>query len=106
MSVEREVEREIVPPGDPSPVFHALSDPTRREVVRVLATGAATATELALRFPVSRQAVVKHLSALGDAGLVAAERDGREVRYRLTPAPMGDAMQWMAAAGAQWDGRY
>ena len=55
--------------------------------------------------PVTRQAVVKHLGALGDAGLVDAEREGREVRYRLNPAPMAGAMAWMAAIGAEWDSR-
>lgn len=86
-------------------VFAALADPTRRQVVQALAGGAATATELATRFPVSRQAVVKHLGTLGEAGLVEAERAGREVRYRLNPAPMAEAMAWMVAVGAEWDQR-
>jgi DNA-binding transcriptional ArsR family regulator len=87
-------------------VFDALADPTRRQVLQALASGgAATATELAARFPVSRQAVVKHLAALGAADLVVGEREGREVRYRLTPAPMADAVEWMASVGAAWDAR-
>ena len=87
-------------------VFAALADPTRRQVVQALADGgAATATELAGRFPVTRQAVVKHLSALGEAGLVAGQREGREVRYRLTPGPLNEAVSWMATVGAQWDER-
>jgi DNA-binding transcriptional ArsR family regulator len=94
-------------PADPvDAVFAALADPTRRQVVRCLAEGgAATATELAGHFPITRQAVVKHLAALGQAGLVEAERDGREVRYRLTPAPLNDAVGWMSTVGAQWDER-
>ena len=90
---------------DPAAVFAALADPTRRQVVQALAGGEATATELAAQFPVTRQAVVKHLGALGEAGLVDAERAGREVRYRLNPAPMAGAMAWMAAIGAEWDSR-
>jgi DNA-binding transcriptional ArsR family regulator len=91
---------------DVDAIFTALADPTRRAVLRSLAEGgAATATQLATRFPVSRQAVAKHLSALGDAGLVAPERTGREVRYRVTPDPLLDAMGWMAAVGSQWDRR-
>ena len=50
-------------------------------------------------------AVAKHLAALDDAGLVAPERIGREVRYRVTPDPLTDAMGWMAAVGSQWDRR-
>jgi DNA-binding transcriptional ArsR family regulator len=91
---------------DPDAVFSALADGTRRQVMRALAqAGPATATELASEFTVSRQAVVKHLQALGQAGLVAADREGREMRYRLTPAPMAGAMDWMAEVGAGWDDR-
>ena len=87
-------------------VFAALADATRRQVVQALAeSGSATATELAGRFPVSRQAVVKHLSALGSAGLVASEREGREVRYHLTPGPLNDAVGWITLVGAEWDER-
>ncbi|HEX9235625.1 MAG TPA: metalloregulator ArsR/SmtB family transcription factor [Actinomycetota bacterium] len=86
-------------------VFSALSDPTRRDVVRRLSEGASTATELAARLPVSRQAVAKHLSALAGAGLVSAERHGREVRYRLTPAPLADAVGWISDLDATWSDR-
>jgi DNA-binding transcriptional ArsR family regulator len=54
---------------------------------------------------VTRQAVAKHLAALAEAGLVEASRDGRESRYRLTPAPFEAAALWMAALGADWDRR-
>lgn len=88
-------------------VFAALADPTRRAVVRSLADdGAASATQLARRFPMTRQAVAKHLGALADAGLVVGEREGRETRYRLTPERLEDATAWMDAVGAQWDRRF
>lgn len=87
-------------------VFAALADPTRRQVVRALAEReTVTASALAGELPVTRQAVAKHLAALGDAGLVAGERAGRETRYHLTPGPLTDAMAWMADAGARWDER-
>jgi DNA-binding transcriptional ArsR family regulator len=86
-------------------VFAALADPTRREVIRCLSEEPGTATELAARLPVTRQAVAKHLAALDEAGLVEGERTGREVRYRLTPRPMTDAMSWMTEVGAEWDRR-
>jgi DNA-binding transcriptional ArsR family regulator len=92
--------------GDPSgPVFSALGDPTRRALLTTIARRPATATELASELPISRQAVVKHLSALSDAGLLARERAGRDVRYRVTPAPLSDAVSWMAEVGGQWDER-
>ena len=87
-------------------VFMALSDPTRRAVVRrLVAEGPATATGLAQALPITRQAVVKHLQALSDAGLVSATRRGREVRYAATPEPLTDAVAWMLTTGARWDRR-
>lgn len=86
-------------------VFGALADPTRRALLSRIAAHPATATELAGGLPISRQAVVKHLSALSDAGLLARERAGREVRYRVTPEPLSDAVSWMAHVGGQWDDR-
>ena len=87
-------------------VFGALSDPTRRRLLTLLGQrGEATATELAEELPVTRQAVQKHLGALAAAGLVAGRREGREVRFHPTPAPMSDAMAWMAAVGGEWDER-
>jgi DNA-binding transcriptional ArsR family regulator len=87
-------------------VFAALADPTRRRLLGRLAAGpSATATELAATEPVTRQAVVKHLRSLGDAGLVTPSREGREVRYALTAAPLEDAAGWMVTVGAQWDRR-
>ena len=87
-------------------VFAALADPTRRQVVQSLSAGSTvTASRLALELPMTRQAVAKHLAALDHAGLVAAERRGRETHYRLTPAPLTEAASWMTAVGAQWDDR-
>ena len=86
-------------------VFGALADPTRRQLLSAIAQHPATATELAGGLPISRQAVVKHLGALSDAGLLERERAGREVRYRVTPAPLSDAVSWMAHVGAHWDDR-
>jgi DNA-binding transcriptional ArsR family regulator len=87
-------------------VFGALADPTRRALLSTIADQpSATATELASELPISRQAVLKHLTALADAGLLDRERSGREVRYRVTPEPLSDAVSWMADVGAQWDDR-
>ncbi len=87
-------------------VFGALSDPTRRALLSAIAGQRyATATELAAGLPISRQAVLKHLGALTDAGLLGRERSGREVRYRVTPAPLSEAVSWMADVGSQWDDR-
>jgi DNA-binding transcriptional ArsR family regulator len=87
-------------------VFAALSDPTRRALLQSIAEHtSATATELAAGLPISRQAVLKHLAALSEAGLLDRERSGREVRYHVTPQPLSDAVAWMAEVGGQWDRR-
>jgi DNA-binding transcriptional ArsR family regulator len=86
-------------------VFGALADPTRRQLLSTIAARPATATELAGSLPISRQAVVKHLNALSEAGLLERLPAGRQVRYRVTPAPLSEAVSWMAAVGGQWDDR-
>jgi DNA-binding transcriptional ArsR family regulator len=87
-------------------IFAALADPTRRRLLgRLAAQPSATATELAASEPVTRQAVVKHLQSLGEAGLVTPSRSGREVHYALTPEPLDDAVGWMVTVGAEWDRR-
>ena len=87
-------------------VFIALADPTRRAILAALATGGpATATDLAIRLPITRQAIAKHLALLADAGLVMAEPgERRRVRYRLLSAPMHVAQQFLAALARDWDG--
>ena len=86
-------------------VFTALADPTRRAILGTLAAaGPATATDLAARLPITRQAVAKHLALLADAGLVTAEPgERRRVRYRLRSAPMRVAQQFLAALARDWD---
>lgn len=91
--------------GPVDAVFSALSDPTRRAVLRRLADGPASPTELAGGLPVSRQAVSKHLEVLRHAGLVESARAGREHRFSMTPGPLADAAGWMAEVGRQWDRR-
>jgi DNA-binding transcriptional ArsR family regulator len=92
--------------GAAGAVFAALADPTRRAVLRDVAErGPVTATELADRHPVTRQAIAKHLAVLQDAGLVAHQRRGRENRWTATPEPMTAAARWLEDAGAAWDDR-
>src|SRR5205823_322365 len=87
-------------------VFTALADPTRRAILAALAAGGpATATDLADRLPVTRQAIAKHLALMAEAGLVTAEPgERRRVRYRLRSAPMQVAQQFLAALARDWDG--
>lgn len=92
--------------GTVGDVLAALADPTRRQLLDVLAArGEATATTLATELPVSRQAVVKHLAVLTAAGLVSGGRVGREVRYSVHPQRLDATARWMAGLAADWDRR-
>jgi DNA-binding transcriptional ArsR family regulator len=87
-------------------VLAALADPTRRHLLEALADeGEATASLLATRLPVSRQAVVKHLQLLEQAGLVSGGRSGREVRYHIETSSLEASARWMADLAAAWDRR-
>jgi DNA-binding transcriptional ArsR family regulator len=87
-------------------LFAALADPTRRQVLDLLAArGEGSASALAAAMPVSRPAVIKHLTVLDRAGLVESRREGREVLFSVRPEPLESAARWMAAVAAEWDAR-
>jgi DNA-binding transcriptional ArsR family regulator len=79
-----------------SSTFSALADPTRRAILERLADGAATVNELAEPFPVSVQAVSKHLKVLEHAGLVTRGRAAQWRPARLRGRPLEDAAGWLA----------
>ena len=90
----------------PDALFAALADPTRRWILRAVAErGPVTATALAGGLPVTRQAVAKHLGLLREAGLVAAERAGRETRFTAGDRPARRPGGLGGAAGRRWDDR-
>jgi DNA-binding transcriptional ArsR family regulator len=92
--------------GEPDELWAAVAEPTRRRLLDILlARGEATATSLAGELPVTRQAVAKHLAVLDRAGLVAARRHGREVRYAVRPERLDAATRSMARVAADWDAR-
>ncbi len=89
-----------------STVFGALADPTRRAILARLADGEATVNELAAPFPMSLQAVSKHLKVLENAGLISRTRDAQWRRCKLEPAPLRDIAHWVDEYRRFWDERY
>ncbi|MGR0319765.1 ArsR/SmtB family transcription factor [Agromyces sp. ZXT2-3] len=87
------------------PVFAALGDETRWSILAALGEGDASASALAGRLPVTRQAIAKHLAQLQEVGLVEPIRVGREVRYRVLGAQLGETARRLEAIGAEWDRR-
>ncbi len=89
---------------DPVPVFAALGDATRLELVERLGDGGQhSIARLAEGFDLSRQGVTKHLRVLQDAGVVSSTRVGRESRFALQPDQLVKAGEYLARASAQWD---
>jgi DNA-binding transcriptional ArsR family regulator len=80
----------------------ALADPTRRELLDVLARGEQAAGELAGRFAVSRPAVSRHLRVLREAGLVHARTEGRRRLYSLDPRPLRELDAWLEPYRDLW----
>jgi DNA-binding transcriptional ArsR family regulator len=83
--------------------FAALADPTRRALLaRLDEEDSISVSELARPFPVSLPAIMKHLDVLSDAGLIVRTKTGRTVACQLTPAPMEQAMNWLAHYERYW----
>jgi DNA-binding transcriptional ArsR family regulator len=83
--------------------FAALADPTRRAILTRLAEGEATVNELAEPFPITVQAVSKHLRVLERAGLVERDRVAQLRPSRLRGAPLKAAADYLARYGRLWD---
>jgi DNA-binding transcriptional ArsR family regulator len=87
-------------------VFAALADPTRRSILERLADGEATVNELAGLFPVSLQAVSKHLKVLERAGLISRGREAQWRPARLNGRSLGDAADWLDRYRVFWEGSF
>jgi DNA-binding transcriptional ArsR family regulator len=83
--------------------FSALADPTRRAILARLAHGEATVNELAAPFPVTLQAVSKHLKVLERSGLITRGRDAQWRPCRLRAEPLGDATRWLEDYRRFWE---
>jgi len=87
------------------PVFAALGDETRWSILAALGEGDASASALAGRLPVTRQAIAKHLAVLQDVGLVESVRVGRELRFRVLGSQLSATARSLERIGAQWEQR-
>jgi len=86
-------------------VFAAVADPTRRAILAALAEKPATIGAIAEPFPVSLNAISKHVMVLERAGLIRREIVGREHRCRFKPAPLREASAWLEHYRRFWDVR-
>jgi DNA-binding transcriptional ArsR family regulator len=86
-------------------VLSVLADETRWRILSEIGAADLSASALAGRLPVSRQAIAKHLAVLAEAGLVESVRAGREVRYRALGARLSALANELEAVGRRWDRR-
>jgi DNA-binding transcriptional ArsR family regulator len=86
--------------------FSALADPTRRAILVRLTEGEATVKELAEPFPISLQAVSKHLKVLERAGLITRGRSAQRRPSRLQGAPLQEAVEWLEKYRLLWEGSF
>lgn len=88
--------------GDLSTTFKAVSEPTRRRILELLADGEHTVSELHAHFEMSQPAISQHLKVLLDAGLVEPVREGRTRVYRLLAEPLREVHDWAAHYERFW----
>ena len=87
-------------------VYSAVADPTRRQLLKLLAgADELSLHEMTSRFDMGRTAVSKHLAILREAGLVVDRKVGRETRYRLNPMPLREIQEWVSSYEQFWTGR-
>lgn len=86
-------------------VFSALADPTRRAILKALSRRPATINEIAVPFPVSLNAISKHVMVLERAGLLRREIRGRQHHCWIEPHPLHEANQWLEHYREFWERR-
>jgi DNA-binding transcriptional ArsR family regulator len=86
-------------------VFASIADPTRRAILEALGRKPASVTEIAGRFPISLNAVSKHLMTLERAGLIEREIRGRQHICRVRTEPLSEAKAWMERSYQFWQAR-
>ncbi|CAH8770342.1 metalloregulator ArsR/SmtB family transcription factor [Paenibacillus dendritiformis] len=86
-------------------VFQAIADPTRREVLRLLADKEMPISQITRHFPISRTAIAKHLHILTEAELVSGRKVGREKIYRLHPEPLTELKDWLSFYERFWSNK-
>ncbi|WP_093992706.1 ArsR/SmtB family transcription factor [Flavimaricola marinus] len=85
--------------------FRALADPTRRDILHLLAKHEMTIAEVAENFQMTRAAVKKHLTILSEGDLITVRTDGRSKVNALNPAGMKRVADWFTYFDAFWDER-
>jgi len=87
-------------------VFQAIADPTRREIINLIAHQTLTLNGVADSFNVSRQAISKHIKILTECGIITINRQGREHYCFMQPKKLDEVADWLADFRKIWEGRF
>src|ERR1043165_4932143 len=87
-------------------LFQAISDPTRRAILTLIAIQALTPNVMAEKFDMSRQAVSKHIKVLQERDLIKPEYSGREIYYQFNPKKMQEFDHWLAQFRKNWETQF
>ena len=86
-------------------VFHAIADPTRRNLLDLIAQGSQPVNVLAREFAMTRPAISQHLRILAEAGLIVEKKVGREHHYQLLATPLSEVSNWVQQYERFWHNR-
>ena len=87
-------------------IFHAISDPTRRAILTLIAIQALTPNAMAEKFDMTRQAVSKHIKVLHECELIRSEQSGREIYYHFNAKKMQEFDNWLAQFRQNWENQF
>jgi DNA-binding transcriptional ArsR family regulator len=87
-------------------VFQAIADPTRRDIITLIAQGPLTLNDVADRFDISRQAISKHIKILTECGIVVIEQQGRERYCSVEAAKLNEVSNWLTHFRKIWEARF
>ena len=87
-------------------VFQAISDPTRRAILLLVAAHSMTAGAIASNFNTARPTISKHLQVLTECELLEQEQNGREIYYHITAKKMKEVADFIEPFRKMWDGRF
>jgi DNA-binding transcriptional ArsR family regulator len=87
-------------------VFQAIADPTRRDIISLVARNSMTSNDVAASFDVSRQAISKHIKILMECGILMIDQQGRERYYSLQPKKLAQVADWIEPFRSMWEDKY
>lgn len=87
-------------------VFQAIADPTRREIISLLAKEPLTVSSISERFEISRQAVSLHVKILEECGVLSVTKEGRERRCAIEPQKLAEVSEWLEQFRGMWEDRF